>query len=258
MNKNKLLGIFILFVLLITCAGVSFAADSLDDSYIDEFDMDDEYIEEDLDEDSYWDEDLDDESLGDDSDWDEDLDDEDWDEDSDDWEDDWDDEDWDEDSDDWEDDWDEDFNYWDDEYLYDDPDFKTGNLTYNYGNFTRHIYYLAKSGFSFKSNSSDDDNESYENETEYYFAMTLPAIAYNCAGSAFDPCMMHDSTQKGYAPAAAKKIDFNDEIAAIADGNQNTCRTDDKVKINEGIEFGENFNILALLAFLIISVVLIL
>lgn len=68
MNKNKILGFLILFALLVTCIGVSFASDDFDDSYIDndildennidDIDMDDTYIDDDSDfdeEDEDWD-----------------------------------------------------------------------------------------------------------------------------------------------------------------------------------------------------------
>ena len=108
MNKNKILGFLILFALLVTCIGVSFASDDFDDSYIDndildennidDIDMDDTYIDDDSDfdeENENWDDydeedwdDMDDTYIDDDSDFDEE--DEDWD--------DYDEEDWFEDS----------------------------------------------------------------------------------------------------------------------------------------------------------------
>ena len=72
--------IFILFAILITCAGVSFASSDLDTSYMDDSDIDD-YIDGDLDDG------LDDEGDDSDDDWYDDSDDysdDDWDDDSDD------------------------------------------------------------------------------------------------------------------------------------------------------------------------------
>ena len=76
MNKTKIFGIFILFVLLITCAGVAFASSDVDNSHIGESGDDfDTGINEDMDD--YLDEDdnLDNDDYGEDDN----LDDDDWD-----------------------------------------------------------------------------------------------------------------------------------------------------------------------------------
>ena len=176
MNKNKIFAIFILFGILITCAGVSFASSDLDTSYMDYSDMDD-YIDEDLDDglddedddlNDDWYDDLDDDSEEDldDDDWDDDTDDDsddDWDDDDwdDDFDDDWDDDDWDDDfdddwdDDDWDDDdWDDDFDYdWDESdfqfYYYDDLDFadyEIGNIT-KYNSTYGYLTYLKNASF---------------------------------------------------------------------------------------------------------------
>lgn len=125
MNKNRILAVLILFALLITCAGVSFASSDLDDLNIDDSDIDD-YLDEELDDDLSDDsnDELDDESEDD-------LDDEDYlddeDESDDDYEDDFDDEDYlddDEEYDDEDDDWD--YDDWDDDDFYWDFDNETG------------------------------------------------------------------------------------------------------------------------------------
>ena len=230
LNKNKIFAIFILFALLITCAGVSFASSDFDDS-LDDSDFDD-YLDEDLDDDLYdesddlyddlYDEseddldddsedDWDDEDLDDDSDedWDdEDLDDEDWDDDSDE---DWDDEDWDDDSDeDWDDeDWDD-----DEDWYLDDEDWEDWDEDWNYGyidwyedfyydnldweewymeNNTNYNYTLVNSTYPIKLLKKDLYNR---NTTKYYYLTykTCNALGYGYAASGYDACESDNST----------------------------------------------------------------
>ena len=235
MNKNKIFAIFILFAVLITCAGVSFASSDLDTSYMDDSDMDDsdmdDYLDEELDDglddedDDDWYDDTDDD-LDDDSD--EDLDDEDWDDDlDDDSDDDWDDDDWDDDfDDDWDDDdWDDDFDYdWDESdfqfYYCDDLDFadyEIGNITkYNstYGyltylknasfpnNATRYKYmvYYAKALGAYH-NASDNEQEDY-NDTE----------SDNATYEYLYGCIMPKVLSENYAASSTYSIDVSKSI----------------------------------------------
>ena len=232
MNRNKILGIFILFALLITCIGVSFASNDFDDSYIDDNAMDYDIIDDmDIDDSYIDDDDIDDED---------DLDDEDW-EDYDD-EDDLDDEDW------------EDF---DDEF--DTAYYKKGNWTghyyyltaYSYGKAMNYGYMASNSDYSSNDNekiayktpasasASDNNNKNYENS--YSDANVLPNNGISQQNS------------------VVKSIDLNElEDSYSSDESGNTSVQHKLTKETNNVNSNENeYGILALFALLIVSLVII-
>ena len=244
MNKNRIFAIFILFALLITCAGVSFASSDIDDySMTDDFD--DNSIDDDL---EISDDDLDDEDWEDYDDED-DLDDEDWE--------DWDDEDW--------------------LYYYDNLDFLENGGYYpadypydgNDTNGTWKHYYVYKCGYATSSsykyhkyNETDNatDDEDYNSTEEVYEIMYHDAMVL---GASFMPtCMLGAAS---YAPAQnydfpieTGDYDFND-YQSVGD-EQNTSESNEKHDVSKNIELDNNSenNILALLLVLIVSFLMLL
>ena len=237
MNKNRIIGIFILFALLITFAGVSFASSDMDNSHINN--------------------DIDEISIGDDLD-DINLDDEDWE--------DYDDED-NLDDEDWEDYDDEDYQYDEHWELLDDY-YDSFNKTYFWKNDGgRLIHYVAKGatyttsrGNSYDENSTDDNCT--ENETEEFYELVS---CYKCSdiGTAAYSCPLMDdqsenNNQNYYS--ASEKIDYPDidyEMSDVKD-DENTSMSNDDVSKDISLNKSFDNNILALVAFLIISVLMLL
>ena len=224
MNKNRIIGIFILFALLITFAGVSFASSDMDDSYInngiDEISIDD---------------DLDDINLDDE---------------------------------DWEDYDDEDYQYDEDWELLDDY-YDSFNKTYFWKNDGgRLIHYVAKGatyttsrGNSYDENSTDDNCT--ENETEEFYEEIISCYKCSDIGTAAYSCPLMDdqsenNNQNYYS--ASEKIDYPDidyEMSDVEDDENTSVSNDD---VSKDISLNKSFdnNILALVAFLIISVLMLL
>ena len=221
MNKTKFFGIFILFVLLITCTGIAFASSGIDNSYIDDSadDIDDldADIDDDLDDEDW--EDYDDEDNLDDEDWEDyddedDLDDEDW-EDYDD-EDDLDDEDWDDDG----------------EYY--------ANWTPLDGKMYKNIVYYAVASkaaggsYPMEKDTSDSNSE--------YGASASGSSSNNRDTFAQDASQNSNPVQK--------TIDLN-KLSEIALSESNTSQTNDDVENDENnsnVDLGNSlFSVLALL-----------
>ena len=165
MNKNKIFGIFILFALLITCIGVSFASSDFDAQHVVGAPVDDDVIDDDFDDDYPGD---DDDDYSDD-----DSDDEDLDDDEDDWDDDWDDDDY------W---YGEDDKEWDDYYLYDGYLYPDDAY---WGNYTQEYYYdnLDWMGYCEEDYDAGDFNET--GNGTYYKVKLLKTyrLAYTCSYS---------------------------------------------------------------------------
>ena len=238
MNKNRIIGIFILFALLITFAGVSFASSDMDNSHINN--------------------DIDEISIGDDLD-DINLDDEDWE--------DYDDED-NLDDEDWEDYDDEDYQYDEHWELLDDY-YDSFNKTYFWKNDGgRLIHYVAKDatyttsrGNSYDENSTDDNCT--ENETEEFYEEIISCYKCSDIGTAAYSCPLMDdqsenNNQNYYS--ASEKIDYPDidyEMSDVKD-DENTSMSNDDVSKDISLNKSFDNNILALVAFLIISVLMLL
>ena len=224
MNKNRIIGIFILFALLITFAGVSFASSDMDNSHINN--------------------DIDEISIGDDLD-DINLDDEDW-------------EDYD----------DEDYQYDEHWELLDDY-YDSFNKTYFWKNDGgRLIHYVAKDatyttsrGNSYDENSTDDNCT--ENETEEFYEEIISCYKCSDIGTAAYSCPLMDdqsenNNQNYYS--ASEKIDYPDidyEMSDVKD-DENTSMSNDDVSKDISLNKSFDNNILALVAFLIISVLMLL
>jgi len=290
MNKNKIFGIFILFALLITCIGVSFASNDFDDSYIDENiidddivdDIDDSYVDDDsdiyndedsyvddedsdddsyVDDEDYLDEDSDDDSYVDDEDYldedydDEDgLDDEDW-EDYDD-EDDLDDEDW-EDYDDEDDLDDEDWEDYDgdglDHWVYETAYEKTGNYTVNR---TLYYHYVTSKAFhvcgsAFMPSAPDCPND---NKKTAYKDTASAGNGYNYDDSYLDAYVL-PNTGIGQN-SVVKSIDIDDlDNKQASDDSGNTSKENVAVQTADANE--NDYNIFAILALLLVTLIVI-
>ena len=255
LNTKKIFAIFLLFAVLITCAGVSFASSDFDDSNIDNIGS--TFI--DLDDDS--DLDLDDDS---DDDLDDDWDDEDYDDSDDDldddWEDDWDDEDYD----DWDDDWDDEdysnFGYWVD---YNWQDWKYDNLDdedYNFKYPIAYAYTTAKTmGFKYNrtNNQNESDNNTYEdNETEYfdYFEDGSFPIYYLCLASSDYSCPIAKGLDSKRFEDSFESMNLNDFEESFALSESQTNKTDlNNDTANSNVSQANNgSNILSLLALFIV------
>ncbi|WP_298523611.1 hypothetical protein [uncultured Methanobrevibacter sp.] len=291
---KKIFTILIIFAVLITCAGVSFASSDFDDSFIEDSDIDDYDLSDDLDDeliddsddesdddlsdedldDEDWDDDLDDEDL-DDEDWDddlddEDLDDEDWDDDFDD--EDLDDEDWDDydypNGDDWEYYYDDlDWSEW--EYYYDDLDFiddfneSDGNRTflkkiYLYANSPKYLmaYTTNSKAFGFTQDAANYDQKDFDNESDY----DDEKVAYHAELPIPFLDLGFEEIKWPYeSPSASvsKSIYLENINGDLSNNESDTNKTDESVNIIDINVASEEFesDILAILALVIICII---
>ena len=249
--NRKIFAIFIIFAVLITCAGVSFASSDFDDTFIEDSDIDDYDLSDDLDDELSDDSDDEFDDIDDD-----DLDDEDWDDDYDD--EDLDDEDWDYEAIDWEN--------W--EYYYDDLDFiddynetdGNGSLikkAYLYKNASKYIMYTTSktSGAAFGAgsdyNQKDCDNATgYEDEKIVYY-VTLPAPFIDSA--------IEEVKGVNESPTASvsKSIDLGNIKEDLSIGESDTNKTNKSLNIIDINVASEEFDggILAILALIIICMI---
>ena len=276
MNKKRIFGIFILFALLITCIGVSFASNDFDASHIKdvssdaieigESDLDDQYIgdgdsdaidDSDFNDDEYWDdyelidEDWDDEDWEDWDDEDYDLDDEDWDDE--DWED-WDDEDYDLDDEDWDDedfdddevDWFEEGNFTEDGkvYYYNIIAYKTGKAI--------GCAYMASN--SADSSSSGDENSGNEKSQDDASSSKAPDTTKDTQKRSGDAPILTASENHN---SLVKSIDLSNLKESMASNNSNTS---EKINITDetaGDSSENGLGIFALLAIILLSILVI-
>ena len=282
MNKNRILGIFILIALLITCIGVSYASDISDDSSISELsiDLSDDYVIVDdfnLDDDSNdadYDSDYDDDYDSDDADYDSDYDDDDLDDE------DWDDYDDDEslDDEDWEDYDDDDF--WDDEYWYDyDDDDDDWYIAYGYlpddeyyydtdmygdedGNFTSNakMYYkvlacnkCTDAGWDSNTQASDYNDSEDNSEDSYYENETASSLYEVYLGDSIGIPLTLNANDN----SVAEHIDLPDVGENVASYDSNTSEEKDVANVTVVADSqSDDLGIFALLALLLVSLVI--
>lgn len=238
MNKNKILGIFILLALLITCVGVSFASNDFDQTFVDDNSIDDLEIDDsDLDDSFIDDEDYDDESDLDDEDW-EDLDDEDWDDDLD----------------------DEDWNYEDGDIdEYDDIDYiDEGNFTEDGKVYFYRVvaYKNGKAlGCAYMASNSDDfdTDNSPENKTD-----SSAAGSKNNEDSSKDTYTNANNYNANVHDTLVKTIDLGDLKNTITpNDSKNTSK--ENTSTNQTIvpeSTNDNLGIFAILALILVSLVI--